>query len=49
MHIFRGSSSYIFEFKTLLNIIDEALIRLSSITKKGEIENASRPPMGFGA
>jgi hypothetical protein len=25
----------------------EALIRLSSITKKGEIESASMPPCGF--
>jgi hypothetical protein len=46
MHIFRGSS-YISEFKTLLNIIYEALIGLSSITKKGEIESASRPHCGF--
>jgi hypothetical protein len=35
MHIFRGSSSYISEFKTLLIILYEALIRLPSITKKG--------------
>jgi hypothetical protein len=47
MHIFRGSSSYISEFKTLLNISYEVLIRLSSITKKGETESASRPPYGF--
>jgi hypothetical protein len=47
MHIFRGGSSYISEFKTLLNIIYEALIGLSSITKKGEIEIASRAPCGF--
>jgi hypothetical protein len=30
-----------------LRIIYEALIVLSSITKKGEIESASRPPSGF--
>jgi hypothetical protein len=47
MHIFRGSSSYISEFKILLDIMYEALIRLSSITKKGEIESASMPPCGF--
>jgi hypothetical protein len=47
MHIFRGSFSYIFEFKTKLKIIYEALIILSSITKKGEIESASRPLSGF--
>jgi hypothetical protein len=47
MHIFRGSFSYISEFKTELKIIDEALIVLSSITKKGEIESASRPPSEF--
>jgi hypothetical protein len=44
MHIFRGSFSYISEFKTILKIIYEALIMLSSIIKKGEIESASRPP-----
>jgi hypothetical protein len=48
MHIFRGSFSYISEFKTKLKIIYEALIILSSITKKGEIESASRPLVGFG-
>jgi hypothetical protein len=47
MHIFRGGFSYISEFKTILKIIYEALIVLSSITKKGEIESASRPPCGF--
>jgi hypothetical protein len=47
MHIFRGSFSYISEFKTQLRIIYEALIVLSSITKKVEIESASRPPSGF--
>jgi hypothetical protein len=47
MHIFRGSFSYISEFKTILKIIYEALIELSSITKKGEIESASRPHCGF--
>jgi hypothetical protein len=47
MHIFRGSFSYISKFKTQLRIIYEALIVLSSITKKGEIESASRPPSGF--
>jgi hypothetical protein len=47
MHMFRGSFSYISEFKTQLRIIYEALSVLSSITKKGEIENASRPPSGF--
>jgi hypothetical protein len=47
MHIFRGSFSYISEFKTKLEIIYEALIVLSSITKKGKIESASRPPSGF--
>jgi hypothetical protein len=47
MHIFRGSFSYISEFKTILKIIYEALIGLSSITKKGEIESVSRPPCGF--
>jgi hypothetical protein len=47
MHIFRGSFSYISEFKTILKIIYEASIGLSSITKKEEIESASRPPCGF--
>jgi hypothetical protein len=47
MHIFRGSFSYISEFKTQLKIIYEALIVLSSITKKGEIESASRPSSWF--
>jgi hypothetical protein len=47
MHIFRGSFSYISEFKTKLKIIYEALIVLSSITKKGNIESASRPPGRF--
>jgi hypothetical protein len=47
MHIFRGSFSYISEFKIILQIIYEALIVLSSNTKKGEIESASRPPRGF--
>jgi hypothetical protein len=47
MHIFRGSFSYISKFKTVLKIIYEALIVLSSITKKGEIESASRPPSWF--
>jgi hypothetical protein len=47
MHIFTGSFSYISEFKTKLKIIYEALILLSSITKKKEIESASRPPSGF--
>jgi hypothetical protein len=47
MHIFRGCSSYISKFKTLLKIIYEALIGLSSITKTGEMESASRPPCGF--
>jgi hypothetical protein len=47
MHIFRGSFSYISEFKTILKMIYEALMGLSSITKKGEIESASRPPGGF--
>jgi hypothetical protein len=49
MHIFRGSFSYISEFKMKLKIIYKAVIVLSSITKKGEIESASRPPLvGFG-
>jgi hypothetical protein len=48
MHIFTGRFSYISEFKTKLKIIYEALILLSSITKKGEIESASRPLVGFG-
>jgi hypothetical protein len=47
MHIFRGSFSYISEFKTILRIIYEVLIGMSPITKKGEIESASRPPCGF--
>jgi hypothetical protein len=47
MHIFRGSIPYISEFKTKLKIIYEALIILSSITKKGEIESASRLHSGF--
>jgi hypothetical protein len=47
MHIFRGSFSYISEFKIKLKIIYEALIVLSSIIKKGEIESASRPPSWF--
>jgi hypothetical protein len=46
-HFQGGSFSYISEFKTKLEIIYEALIVLSSITKKGEIESASRPPSGF--
>jgi hypothetical protein len=48
MHIFKGSFSYISEFKTQLRTIYEALIVLSSITKKGEIESVSRPLVGFG-
>jgi hypothetical protein len=44
---FQGSFSYISEFKTQLRIIYEALIILSSITKKREIESASRPRSGF--
>jgi hypothetical protein len=47
MHIFRGSFSNISDFKTFLNIICEALIVLSSITKKWEIESASMPPNDF--
>jgi hypothetical protein len=47
MHIFRGSFSYISEFKTILQIIYEALIGLSSITKKGDIKSTSSPPCGF--
>jgi hypothetical protein len=47
MHIFRGSFSYISEFKTKLKIIYEALIVLSSIIKKGKIESASRPHSEF--
>jgi hypothetical protein len=47
MHIFRGTFSYISKFKTKLKIIYEALIVLSSITKKEEIKSASRPPSGF--
>jgi hypothetical protein len=47
MHIFMRSFSYISEFKTILKIIYEALIRLSWITKKEEIESASRPLCGF--
>jgi hypothetical protein len=49
MHIFRGSFLDISEFKIILKIIYEGLIGLSSITKKGEIESASRPLVGFGA
>jgi hypothetical protein len=44
---FQGEFSSISKFKTKLKIIYEALIVLSSITKKGEIESASRPPSGF--
>jgi hypothetical protein len=44
MHIVRGCFSNISEFKTFLNSVYDALIMLSSIIKKGEIENASRPP-----
>jgi hypothetical protein len=47
MHIFRGGFSYISEFQIILKIIYEALIVLSSITKKGKIESASRPLYGF--
>jgi hypothetical protein len=47
MHIVRESFSYISEFETILKIIYEALIVLSSITKKGEIKSAFRPPCGF--
>jgi hypothetical protein len=43
MHIFRGSLPNISEFKTFLNIIYEALIMLSSITKRVEIESVYRP------
>jgi hypothetical protein len=48
MYIFRGSFSYISKFKTILKIIYEALIMLSSINKKGKIENASKPLVNFG-
>jgi hypothetical protein len=47
MHIFRRSFSFISEFKIFLNIIYQPLIMLSSITKNGEIESASRLPSGF--
>jgi hypothetical protein len=48
MNIFKGSFSYISEFKTKLKIIYEALIVLSSITRKGEIEVHLGPLVGFG-
>jgi hypothetical protein len=35
------------ENKTLVFLIVEKLKVLTSITKKGEIERASRPPCGF--
>jgi hypothetical protein len=47
MHIFRGNFLYISKFKTLLKIIYEVLIVLSSINKKGEIESAPMPLSGF--
>jgi hypothetical protein len=43
-----GSSRYITAIKTSFYSYCEALISLSSITKKGEIESASRPLVGFG-
>jgi hypothetical protein len=49
MHIFRGSFSYISEFKTILKIIYEALIMLSSITKNGRLKVHIGPHVGFGA
>jgi hypothetical protein len=48
MHIFRGRLSYISEFKTQLKIIYEALIVLSSITKRGKLKVHLGPLMGFG-
>jgi hypothetical protein len=43
-----GGAPYTYlENKTLLCLIVEKLYVLSSITKKGEIESASRPPCGF--
>jgi hypothetical protein len=47
MYIFRGSLSWKFAIKTHFNIIVENSNWLSSITKKGKIESASRPLCGF--
>jgi hypothetical protein len=47
MHIFRGSFSYISEFEIIFINVYDALIVLSSITKKGKIESVSRPPSWF--
>jgi hypothetical protein len=44
MHIFRGSSSYISEFKTLLNIIYEALISCHHHQKWGHFYNLMSSP-----
>ena len=43
-----GAHNYIWESKTFIWFICKLLSGLSSITKKGEIESASRPQMGFG-
>jgi hypothetical protein len=49
MHIFRGSFSYISEFKTILKIIYEASIGLSLITKRRRLKVHLGPLVGFGA
>jgi hypothetical protein len=49
MHIFRGSSSILLFFNSwILFFPCESKLVLSSITKKGEIESASRPLIDFG-
>jgi hypothetical protein len=48
MHTFRGSFSYISEFKTISKIIYEALIVFSSITKKERWKVHLGPLVGFG-
>ena len=49
MHIFRGSSPISwFTFHAFYSSLYEPKLVLSSITKKGEIESASRPLIDFG-
>ena len=49
MHMLRGTSSQILEFKSFKFFLSYiSLSWLSSITKKGEIESAFAPYMGFG-
>jgi hypothetical protein len=48
MHIFRGSFSYISEFKTFLNTVYKVLIVLPSITKRGILKVHLAPLVDFG-